>query len=292
MTAQGVASIPVGSNHLLACGIDNPSISSLEACEVAGGENIVHRLLGRAVFTLFGSIGNDWSWNAYVQTGQMREQQQDPGNALNSNYANAIDAVSVTAANQGTSGLALGTITCRSNLTNPTNGCEPLNIFGNTPVSSQTLAYVDPGRQNLQSRRHWPLGQQPARLSAQMQGVLPWGLDAGKIAVSFGGEYHLQQERAIADAQELGPVAGWQNGNYTQFSGEYSVMEGFAEADIPILKNNFVQSLDGNMAGRVTNYSTAAGTVETWKLGLTSQVNDDLKLRHHSNQTISGAGPV
>ena len=277
--ANQITSLPVGSNHLLACEIDHPSISSLEACEVAGGENIVHRLLGRAVFTLFGSIGNDWTWNAYVQTGLMREQQQDPGDSVNTNYANAVDAVLVTAANVGTSGLSIGQITCRSTLTNPTNGCVPLNIFGNTPVSSQTLAYVDGGRLNLQNEDtgHWINNQQV--FSAQMQGVLPWGLEAGRIAVSFGGEYHLQQERAIADSQLLGPVAGWQNGNYTQWAGEYSVIEGFAEADIPILKNNFVQSLDGNMAGRITNYSTAAGTVETWKLGLTSQVNDDIKLR-------------
>ena len=32
------------------------------------------------------------------------------------------------------------------------------------------------------------------------------------------------------------------------------------------------------MAGRMTSYSTS-GLVETWKLGLTSQVNDDIRLR-------------
>ena len=32
------------------------------------------------------------------------------------------------------------------------------------------------------------------------------------------------------------------------------------------------------MAGRMTSYSTS-GMVETWKLGLTSQINDDFRLR-------------
>ena len=55
-------------------------------------------------------------------------------------------------------------------------------------------------------------------------------------------------------------------------------MEGFAEVDAPILKDNIVNSLDFSTAGRMTSYSTS-GLVETWKLGLTSQVNDDVKLR-------------
>ena len=60
--------------------------------------------------------------------------------------------------------------------------------------------------------------------------------------------------------------------------GQFNVIEGFAELDIPIIKNGIVQSLDGNMAGRMTSYSTS-GLVETWKLGLTSQINDDVRLR-------------
>ena len=56
------------------------------------------------------------------------------------------------------------------------------------------------------------------------------------------------------------------------------MIEGLAELDIPIIKNGIVESLDGNMAGRMTSYSTS-GLVETWKLGLTSQINDDVRLR-------------
>ena len=39
-----------------------------------------------------------------------------------------------------------------------------------------------------------------------------------------------------------------------------------------------MQSLDFNAAGRMTDYSTS-GLVETWKLGFTSQLIDDIKLR-------------
>src|SRR6185312_6985242 len=153
----------------------------------------------------------------YVQTGQMRELEHEPGNALNTNLNNALDAVVVTTANRGTSGLAIGQITCRSTLANPTNGCQPLNVFGTSPVPAQTLAYVDPGRLHpeLMDQAHWINNQQV--ISASMQGTLPWELPAGKVAVAFGGEWHLQQERAIADPLGLGPTAGWQNGNFTQW---------------------------------------------------------------------------
>jgi iron complex outermembrane receptor protein len=50
------------------------------------------------------------------------------------------------------------------------------------------------------------------------------------------------------------------------------------EIDAPILKDNLVQTLSLNAAGRVTGYSTS-GLVQTWKLGLLSQVNDDIRLR-------------
>ena len=39
-------------------------------------------------------------------------------------------------------------------------------------------------------------------------------------------------------------------------------MEGFAEVDVPILKDNIVQNLDFDAAGRITSYSTS-GLVET-----------------------------
>jgi outer membrane receptor protein involved in Fe transport len=109
-----------------------------------------------------------------------------------------------------------------------------------------------------------------------MQGVLPWSLPAGQVAVSFGAEYRKEGGRTTADP---GAVAvQYSVGNFNNFAGQYNVMEGFLEVEAPILKDNIVQSLDFNAAGRLTSYSTS-GLVETYKLGLTSQVNDDVRLR-------------
>src|SRR4051812_45057621 len=59
---------------------------------------------------------------------------------------------------------------------------------------------------------------------------------------------------------------------------EYNVIEGFGEVDAPLLRDNIVKSLDISLAGRITSYSTS-GLVETWKMGMTSQVIDDIKVR-------------
>jgi iron complex outermembrane receptor protein len=88
----------------------------------------------------------------------------------------------------------------------------------------------------------------------------------------------MEQQRNIDDPLHLGSTAGWGSGNYSAFGGEYNVQEGFLEVDGPILKNNVVDSLDFQLGGRITSYSTS-GMVETWKLGLQSQINEDFKLR-------------
>src|SRR5262249_4685539 len=58
-----------------------------------------NRELRRGVFTLDGAInflGEDWTWETYIQHSSVRETQQAPYNTFNQNYANAIDAVTVT----------------------------------------------------------------------------------------------------------------------------------------------------------------------------------------------------
>ena len=77
----------------------------------------------------FGAFGTDWSWDTFYNK-NVSDIFQSANSSANAAYREAIDAVVVTAANVGTSGLQLGSIACRSTLTNPTNGCAPLNILG------------------------------------------------------------------------------------------------------------------------------------------------------------------
>ena len=240
------------------------------------------RQLMRGVFTLEGTIGDNWSWNAFYQHSTVRFWTHSFGNGFLPNLTAAEDAVTVTTANRGTSNLPLGSIVCRSSLPGQaavvvggnaaSAGCVPLDVFGNGVASPAAIAYSVNHNQDFEDMQD---NQDEA--AAQVQGTLPWELPAGKVAVAFGVGY--RQEAGVNFADPNGVFASWATGNWAFFPpSHYTVMEGFAEVDAPIIKNGFVNSLDFSAAGRMTSYSTS-GLVETWKLGLTSQVTEDFKLR-------------
>lgn len=232
--------------------------------------NRTDRQLQRAVFSLDGVLGSDWSWNAYYQFGQTRINDHVLNNVINANYNNAVDAVRVTSANVGNSGLALGSVACRSTLIDPTNGCSPLNVFGDGVASKAAANYIT----YHNDYEHIVLNEDV--VSASMQGRLPWQLPAGPVAVAIGAEYRKEGGNIAVDP--LAQANAFPVGNFKAFNGHYHVEEGFLEVNAPLLKDAIVQSLDLNAAGRMTSYSTS-GLVETYKVGLTSQVNDDFRAR-------------
>ena len=234
-------------------------------------EEVTNRQFYRGVFKLDGSIGNDWSWTASYQHSETHLHEHYNSIEISSNFANAVNAVTVTAANVGSSGLAIGSVACASTLTNPTNGCAPYNPFGTGVVTPQSLNYI------VDHNDYYFLNMEEDTAHAGMQGVLPWDLTgAGAPAVTFGYDY--RKETMVSKADPFGSLGALGGGNFVPITAEYNTNEGYAELDLPIIKNGFVESLDGNMAGRITDYSTS-GMVETWKMGLTSQIDDDIRLR-------------
>ena len=280
MAVLGFNTIYLGTNNMNNMGTtgahftDNSLANETQSLGIPVSTN--RRQLFRGVFSLDGSFGDNWSWNAYAQHGEARVRTVVINNVVKANYNNAVDAVRVTAANVGASGLPIGSIACRSTLTNPVNGCQPLDVFGINNASAAAINYTNGQARNGGNWAQSVLNEDV--ISGSMQGLLPadWSLPAGPIAVSFGGEYRKEGARVTADPTAL--AVGWNVGNFSAFSGQYNVQEGFLEVNAPLLKNSFVQSLDFNTAGRITSYSTS-GLVETWKLGLTSQINDDIRLR-------------
>jgi outer membrane receptor protein involved in Fe transport len=240
----------------------------------------VYRTVTRGVFALQGALGDDWSWNVYAEASQMRERQIAAQDNYGPNYNFAVDAVKVTPTNVGGSGLAIGSIQCRALLQGnaAAAGCVPLNVLGTGVASQAAITYVNPGQNpasGILNRELVILNQDV--FSGSMQGKLPWGLPAGNVAVAFGGEYRHEQGGQF-DVPAIDKTGPYPAGNFTAYSGQYSVEEGFLEADIPVVKNFLVQDINANIAGRITNYSTS-GLVQTWKLGATSQIDDNIKVR-------------
>ncbi|HTC84834.1 MAG TPA: TonB-dependent receptor [Rhizomicrobium sp.] len=240
------------------------------------------RQLMRGVFTLDGSLGSDWLWNTYFSHSQTRFSVRTNGVPVLANMQAAQDAVLVTTANRGNSGFALGSIVCRSSLpgqppfvvgkVTAAPGCVPLNPIGEGVASAAGIRYATGNNQDFEN-----MTLTMDVFEASMQGKLPWSLGAGDITMAFG--FHYRKEAGKNVATVTGDQGGYAVANYANFpSSNINVREGFAEINVPILKDTFVDSLDFNAAGRATDYSTSGG-VQTWKLGFTSQLNEDIKLR-------------
>lgn len=221
----------------------------------------------------FGVFGKAWSWDGYYQLGKTNSREQLT-NAWNiSRLAQATDAVVAAAGNS--SGIAAGTIVCRSTLTAPTNGCVPFNRIGTGGNTPQAIAYVL--YNGLQPLRIQNLKQEVGAINFSTNDLVD--LWAGPISVAFGGEYRTESVTGFVDPlyQPIvsnGVTTGtWIYGNYLPTFGKYNVKEAYLETIVPLFSG-----ADFNGAVRVTDYSTS-GAVTTWKAGATWQVIPDIKFR-------------
>lgn len=208
-------------------------------------------------FTL---AGEPAIWNAYVQYGETNSHEQLRDIIRNTEFANAVDAVFAPAGNA--LGVPAGTIVCRSSLTDPTNGCVPLNVFGTGVADPASFDYFlgDPYRdQKVQ--------QTVAGINLSLTPFQTW---AGDVGVAVGGEYRKEEISGFVPPEFQG---GFQVGNYVPTFGDYNVKEAYLEAVVPL-----GLGLIFNGAVRATDYSTS-GYVTTWKVGATWQPIDDIMLR-------------
>ena len=189
------------------------------------------------------------------------------GVAANGNVNLAVDAVVAPAGNAA--GIAAGTIVCRSTLTNPTNGCQPLNIFGVGAASQAAIDYVT---DTQFTRQRYEQHVVEASVSGE-----PFSTWAGPVSLAAGGSYRAEKINAVSDPLSL--ERAFHIGNPQPYSGKYNVKEAFAEVVVPLAKDtSFAQTLDVSLAGRVTDYSTSGG-VFTWKAGATYEPFEDLRFR-------------
>jgi outer membrane receptor protein involved in Fe transport len=223
----------------------------------------------------FGLFDREWRWDAYYQKG-ITKSNELLTNAWNINrMALATDAVVAPAGNA--SGIAAGTIVCRSRLTlaNVNNGCVPINRIGVGGITPEALKYVL--YEGLQPLRTQTLKQDVAAFNFSTNNLFEvW---AGPVSLAFGGEWRKESVTGNVDPLFQPQVANgvttgtWIYGNYLPTFGKYNVKEAYLETIVPIFKG-----MDFNGAFRLTDYSTS-GSVSTWKAGLTWQVIDDFKLR-------------
>lgn len=208
----------------------------------------------------FDALGKEWEWKAYYQRGQTRSFDQVLNNRRQANLTRAYDAV----VNPAT-----GTIVCRSTLTDPNNGCRPLNVFGFQLPDDATRDYVYGTSSRVQFFKQ-------DVFAGEMRGE-PLSTWAGPVSLAFGIEHRRESANGTVDALSL--ANGWGQSNFVALNGKNNVTEGFAEVQLPLVKNaSWTRSLEVNGAVRGTNYSTS-GYVTTWKGGMIWSPIEDVRFR-------------
>ncbi|HWK41994.1 MAG TPA: TonB-dependent receptor [Croceibacterium sp.] len=236
--------------------------------------NDTYRLVGG----LQGDIGDGWKIDAYAQYGENRQTFLIERNWIRANIALAADAVDEGLARGGT---ANGNIVCRSTLSDPGNGCIPLNIFGPSGTRFDPVAPPSAGYIFGTTRAVLNTAQTVASISVSGEPVQNW---AGPVSFVAGAEFRHEAARQNVDA--LSAASAFGLGNPKPLSGDVSVREVFAETVVPLVRDSsLMHRLDLNGAVRFTDYSTS-GSVATWKAGFTWQPIEAVRLRMTRSRDI------
>jgi outer membrane receptor protein involved in Fe transport len=204
---------------------------------------------------LRGDLGADWHWDAYYQYGETSSVQSSTNNRINANFTRAIDSTRNGA----------GQAVCRSSLGDPTNGCSPFNPFGIGQASAASIAYAfGTSQSNFRYTQHV--------VAANVRGS-PFSTWAGEVQTAVGAEYRA--DTALGTADPIGSVSGFLTNNAAPIDGRINVLEGYAEASVPLARDFVLANLlEINGAVRQTHYSrdnsrNPSSTVNatTWKVG-------------------------
>lgn len=228
----------------------------------------------RIAFSLDGKIpqfgfGENWKWDFSAVAGRVFYNQHWANETVESRWQKSYDAVTNSA----------GQIVCRVNQTTVTDSaCVPFNVFGYN--SAQNLAAVRGYVEGTLIQQD-TYDQQAVEGDISGEPVKTW---AGPVSLTAGISW--RKDSIIQESDATSQANDFDNQNPRPFSGNYNTKEVFAETVVPLAKDMpLIKSLDLNGAVRWTDYSTS-GTVNTWKIGSTYQVVDDLRFRGTVSQDI------
>jgi outer membrane receptor protein involved in Fe transport len=111
-----------------------------------------------------------------------------------------------------------------------------------------------------------------------------FSVPAGAVGVAAGAQWRKLETTTTPN--DLSVAGAYRLANTQPFFGEYTIMEEFAEVQVPLVKDfPLARRVSANVAGRHTHYSTT-GNAKTWKAGLVWQIYGDLRLRASRSRDI------
>jgi outer membrane receptor protein involved in Fe transport len=243
----------------------------------------------RVVAGITGDFNEDWHYELSVNYGhhsadnkerndlQIADQFGNPAG-----FALAVDAVAVDAnGNIVAPGTPGSTVVCRSTLTNPGNGCVPIDLFGEGRPSPAAIAFSNTTSHLFQAASELDfLGFMSGDTSQFLN------LPGGPIGFSVGAEY--RKETAESHADPVSAAGGTFFNAFAPFNPPpFKVTEFFGELNVPILKDlPFAHELTVSGAARRSHYNTSAGNTFTWNANAIYSPVPDLRLRGNYSKSV------
>ncbi|WP_462155565.1 TonB-dependent receptor [Pseudoalteromonas piscicida] len=213
---------------------------------------------------LDGFINDNWSYSTYFQHGRLQQDTSWFGEVITENFENALDAVmlngNIVCANRNDAGEVVGAI----------SGCTPINVMGAPGQHSQdTIDYIT----TVATAQH---GGTQTSFGATVTGDL-FELPAGPVGSAFSFEWRRD---SAYEEPGTGIRKGLIFGNSgLAYSGSLNVKEYSTEIILPlVVDHEWAQELNLELAYRYMDYSSTGGD-SAYKVGLTYQLNDDIRFR-------------
>jgi iron complex outermembrane receptor protein len=238
---------------------------------------------------LKGTLTSTWSWDAYFEYGENKNDQALFNNVVGTYLQFALDAVRDPS----------GNIVCRGVLNNnpAAAGCVPLNLFGSNNASPTALAYA------FRTLREYSTLKQEV-LSANVHGDLFDGFGAGPVKAAFGAEARQDTADVTHDLANQPWYKNYFLSYGLDYAGKVSVIEGYGEVNVPVLKDlALAKYLEFDAAVRETNNKNENQTVgaatagqsishniTSWKLSSIWDLTDWFRIRATRSRDVRAAG--
>lgn len=226
--------------------------------DVGNRGNESERSMARLVLGFEGQLAPSLNYEVSFNYGRSDYDQRSNGDVMTGRFRQALDAVVIG-----------GEIVCRDSAARA-QGCLPIFIFEEGGISPEAAEYFT-------AATSLDAFQEQYIVNGFLSGAVPSFLPAGDIGFVFGAEYREESARSTPDPlTQLGLATG----NITpETRGSFDVVEAFAELRVPLIANQpFIEALDLNLAGRVSEYSTV-GSTSAWAASLEYLPTNSLKFR-------------
>ena len=247
--------------------------------EGGGRNNRLEHTAYRVVGGMRGDVTRGLSYDAYYQYGRTLFQNTNTRDFSTSRLLRAIDAVD----NPNTPEFDP---VCRSVLTGVDPNCVPYDIFTVGGVTAAALDYVQ-----VVALQRGTVEEAIAHADLTIVGAdyglkSPWAENG--IGFNVGAEYRKEQADFVPDLlYQTDDLAGG-GGAIPPVNGQFDVRELFAEAQLPIVEENFIDLLQLSAGYRYSNYKVASNTfnTKTYKVAAEFAPIKDVRFRASFNRAV------